>query len=266
MKNLKSILIEGLADWDEGDFEKSIKKDTSLRNLEWRIKDWIKENTFCDSRSIRVYGDEAPYKVDTKWVIFNKDVEAITNGLFKWGRIDGNFECKDCKKIKTLENGPEYVEGNFICWRCENLESLNMENLEVRKNFNIIMCPKLKSLEGGPIKVTGDFNCRQSSLESLKGAPMRVWGDFIADGSKDLESLDMETELVHGDFIIDKCTKLKSLKGSPEKVDGNFRCRECPQLNDSTGVSKYIGGNLSCNKTKLKPKEIDTQIKGKIVK
>ena len=38
MKELNEYIKEGLADWDEGDFEKSIKKETSKPVLKKQIK------------------------------------------------------------------------------------------------------------------------------------------------------------------------------------------------------------------------------------
>ena len=81
----------------------------------------------------------------------------LTNGTFRWHRIDYDFSCTS-RGLKSLEGAPDYVGGNFYCM-ANNIT-------------NLIGCPRiiagscylnnnfhLETLEGGPERVSGDFNC-----------------------------------------------------------------------------------------------------------
>ena len=98
----------GLADWDEGDFEKSIKKETSKTSIKKEIIEWIVTNS-----SNRIYKNKFKFDTTTTpWtidydgsIIFKGDAEFITNGLFKWGEVNKIF-CCNCGEL-DLENVPE---------------------------------------------------------------------------------------------------------------------------------------------------------------
>ena len=53
-------------------------------------------------------------------VIKNKSITTLTNGLFRWAKIGGDFYCSSCKKLKSLEGAPEKVGGSFDCANCKN--------------------------------------------------------------------------------------------------------------------------------------------------
>ena len=48
----------------------------------------------------------------------------LTNGLFIWTKVKGNFDCSWNTHLETLEDGPEEVGGDFLCSRCEKLVTL----------------------------------------------------------------------------------------------------------------------------------------------
>ena len=85
MKSLNTILNEGLADWDEGDFEKSIKKETSKTAIKKHIIDWIVSKNINRTIKSRI-------KIDTTtepWTVnYDEDIslyggDRITNGMFQ---------------------------------------------------------------------------------------------------------------------------------------------------------------------------------------
>ena len=115
MKKLKNILIEGLADWDEGDFEKSIKKETSKTVIKKQIIDWIVSNNLHRTykNRITINTDSIPWIVDYRGAFnLSYNSEALTNGLFEWGTVDGDFRCIG-SKITSFAGGPKKVLGDL---------------------------------------------------------------------------------------------------------------------------------------------------------
>ena len=94
--------------------------------------------------------------INSKKSIVISDTDLINGKLpFKFGRVDGDFDCYKCTSLTSLEGAPQEVVGNFYCSDCSSLTSL----------------------KGSPQKVGGDFNCSNcSSLTSLEGAPQKVAG------------------------------------------------------------------------------------------
>ena len=88
-----------------------------------------------------------------------RDTDLVDGKLpFKFGRVDGYFDCSDCSSLTSLEGAPQEVGGDFIC----------------------IKCTSLTTLEGAPQKVAGDFDCSMcTSLTSLEGAPKKIGGKII---------------------------------------------------------------------------------------
>ena len=130
MRSLNDYILEGLADWDEGDFEKSIKKETSKVAIEKQIINWIKENTIerIIIKDLEFDWSTTPITVNYTnckgEITFKKSIDVLTNGLFQWGKVECGFDCSRCMNLKSLEGGPKYVGYRFICWACKNLESL----------------------------------------------------------------------------------------------------------------------------------------------
>ena len=92
--------------------------------------------------------------------VSNKTITSLSNNLFKFNTITGNFDCRSCNNLTSLEGAPKEVGGYFDCSRCENLNSL----------------------KGAPEKVGGDFYCDKcNNLKSLEGAPKVIKGRFIHD-------------------------------------------------------------------------------------
>ena len=96
------------------------------------IEDWIKDNykvtgkLTIDGLTVNCIGNV---------LVKTKPAHIPTNGLFKWGKVSGNFACSYNYQLESLEGVPEEVGGNFVCQYCNNL----------------------KTLEGAPKKVGGSF-------------------------------------------------------------------------------------------------------------
>ena len=119
--------------------------------------------------------------INSKSYIIIRDTDLINGKLpFKFGRVDGDFDCYKCTSLTSLEGAPQEVGGNFSCSDCPSLKSLKGAPQEVGENFSCSNCTSLTSLEGAPQKVGGDFYCNYcTSLTSLEGVPKKIGGKFI---------------------------------------------------------------------------------------
>ena len=137
--------------------------------------------------------------------VSNKTITSLSNNLFKFNTITGNFDCRGCNNLTSLEGAPKEVKGYFNCNRCNNLTSLEGAPKEVKKYFNCSRCNNLISLEGAPKEVNEYFDCGDcEKLESLEGAPKEVKGAFYCDFCKKLKSLEGAPKVIKGRFIHDK--------------------------------------------------------------
>ena len=109
-------------------------------------------------------------------VVAQKNITSLTNDMFVWTEMDGEFSCCRCDSLTSLKGAPKKV-GHFFCNNCKSLKSLEGAPEEVRLTFDCKKCNSLTSLKGAPKKVGGEFNCMYcKSLMSLKGAPKKTTG------------------------------------------------------------------------------------------
>ena len=203
MKNLKNYIIESILDIEN-----------NIDNMDESIKDQIKQflnNNFKNASNCII--SEKPNK-DGKFEVSsngdievkNKSITSLTNGLFIWANIKGDFVCDECNSLTSLKGAPKEVSGDFNCNGCDSL----------------------KSLEGAPEEVGGGFICSHcKSLTSLKGAPKEVRGYFDCSHCKSLTSLKGVPKEVGSSFSCNHCNSLKSLEGAPKEVGGWFLCIKC---------------------------------------
>lgn len=229
MKGIKECIYESLFDDDilDRDFVEEVA-----------IKKWLKENYNLDPKYITINQNKITkeYTVDVKESIYvNPDIKSLTNGLFKFDCISGNFICSS-SKIESLKGAPEKVSGNFYLYGCVYLESLEDAPKEVGRDFVCTKCNKLKSLKGAPEKVGGRFECYKcENLESLEGAPKKC-KEFDCSHCDKLTSLEGAPKYCNR-FYCDECKNLITLKGAPIKTD-TFHCSNCPKLMSLNGLPK----------------------------
>ena len=198
MKSLK-LHFESLLDDDDVFFDPA--------NDKKYIEEWIRNNYNIVGKL--TISDDLVVNCDRYVYVENKNITALTNGMFKWGNLDGSFDCSDCTKLKSLEGAPEKIDGGFSCRRCNNLTSLKGAPKKVKRGFSCGNCNNLTSLKGAPEKVGDNFRCNGcDKLTSLKGAPEKVGGNFYCQ----------------------HCDNLTSLEGAPKEVGGNFYCFGCKNL------------------------------------
>lgn len=136
----------GLADWDEGDFEKSIKKETSKTSIKKEIIEWIVTNS-----SNRIYKNKFKFDTTTTpWTIdydgnifFKKDATKLTSDLFQWGEVKGNFFCCNCHMLESLEGVTENISGNYYCINNHSLSLKNIsDTIKDKVAFNCEKCER----------------------------------------------------------------------------------------------------------------------------
>ena len=196
MKTLKIYIKESIFD----DVEDIVNDDTVL------IEQFLKDN-YKITGSYIIKGGVVDVKGDV--TVKNKNIESLTNGLFRFGTVHGCFYCVGCTKLTSLKGAPEKTNSDFYCSDC----------------------PNLTSLEGAPEEVGGNFVCHYChNLTSLSGAPRKVWKGFDCDKCSELKSLKGAPEVVGGSFWCRGCNSLTSLEGGPREVGMHFYCHDCRLL------------------------------------
>ena len=175
MKSLKESLLD--------DEEEIIDK----LNTKPLIEEWLKENLKAGVSSIKISdkpNKDGKYEVSSKRTIEYKrslHLTSLTNDLFIWDTVDGDFNCVGCDSLQTLKGAPKEVGRGFYCSYCDSLQTLEGAPEKINGDFSCSSCPKLTSLEGAPKKVGGNFYCSSCpSLKTLKGAPKKVGGKFYS--------------------------------------------------------------------------------------
>ena len=135
MINLKNYIIESILDIED-----------NIDNMDESIKDQINQFLKDNFKTNSTYQISKKPNKDGKFEVSsngyievkNEDITSLTNRLFIWTNIKGNFICSDCASLISLKGAPKEVGGYFNCSRCDSLTSL----------------------EGAPKEVGGDFYCR----------------------------------------------------------------------------------------------------------
>lgn len=245
----------------------SIEKNQS-KSIKDSIKDFLKK-TFKGASSCKISkkpNEDGFYVVDATRNIILEDsnVNTLTNGLFVWGKVTGNFFCY-CPELISLEGAPEIVTGKFLLANGKLLKSLVGGPKECN-TFECYNCPLLNDLIGAPEKCV-DFSCSTCNLKSLEGCPQEVKNINIG-YIKELKTLKGCPQEISGSFKIKWLYDLTSLEGGPKKVGVfvkgiAYLCEACQKLQSIKGVPTHIIGNFVCAScTSLKnfegaPKEVD---------
>ena len=115
MKSLYTILNESIL--DDEDVLLDPERDKLI------IESWIKDN-YTIKGHLKINDD---HTVDCSGdvTIKNTNIESLTNGLFRWGKIGGDFSCSWSKNLTSLEGAPKEVGGYFDCEDNPKLHSLD---------------------------------------------------------------------------------------------------------------------------------------------
>lgn len=265
MKNLK-LYLESLLDGE----------DDLASDDKFIIEEFLKKN-YMPPKNGFVINDDNTVDVKGDLLLKSKELEYLTNGFFKFNKVDGFFSI-ELSNIKSLEGGPRIVVGDFLCNWCKNLtslegapEMLGKAGLKGKSTFNCSNCENLKSLKGIPSRsinsTTPTFNIRASHNKSLISIDLdyikELNGSLYLEMNQNLSSLKGCPQNVYC-FSCSSCDGLKDLVGAPKECD-RFNASECDDLLSLKGcpeVSRF--GELSFNSCrKLKslegaPKECNT--------
>lgn len=211
-------------------------EDDLISNNDTLIHQFLKDNYNIDgSYTIK----NGIVDVNGSIALTNCDLEYLTNELFSFGKVTGNFNAGGVRsvRIKSLKGAPR-IAGRFTVIRS-----------------------KIKSLEGGPIE-TGDYNIYYNDyITDLIGSPKIVNGDFKCYNCDSLKYIKGAPKKIKGRFDCSDCGELISLEGGPESVGGYYKCCYCQNLQSIKGVAKKIGGALDCSDcTKLLMDEVIKEI------
>ena len=86
------------------------------------IEEWIRNNYNIAGKL--TISDDFVVSCDRYVYVENENITALTNGMFKWGKVGGQFWCNHCNNLTSLEGAPKEVGGDFDCSECMNLKSL----------------------------------------------------------------------------------------------------------------------------------------------
>lgn len=189
----------------------------------------------------------------------------LTNDLFVFGRVEGDFDCSYAEYIENLEGSPREVCGNFSCDNCQSLKTLKGAPEYVGGDFECFYCKNLISLEGGPKNVGYSFICNGCyKLKSLKGAPKKLQGVFICSNCVSLRDLVGAPKETYR-FECIGCNGLKDLKGAPEKVYGEFICSSCKHLTSLKGAPKTVTSIFNCRGCATRFTEADVEAVSRVL-
>lgn len=221
------------------------------------IKDWINNNWLIDRGELIIKLEGSTYVVDCSGSVRHPKTGKITNGLFVWGNIAGDFVCNNVvdadtqNKTKSLvELGlPRTVGGEFVLYDIKNVTTLEGCPTEC-KDFFIKGFTKLTSLKGCPKTVKRRFTVTEcNSLKELDYLPEYIGGGIDFSFNKNLLSIDglsTVTDVVNGNLFLNGNRNLKSLKGCPSIVNGMFSCEKCKSLTSLEGFPKQVGSHIYC--------------------
>jgi hypothetical protein len=210
------------------------------------IEDFLKKNYKGNFKISKTPNQDGKFVVDsnTNVILKNYNIEQLTNDLFVFGKIDGNFECVG-DRFTSLEGAPETVTKNFIC-TCPALTSL--KGCPYVWGHFVCKGTGITSLEGVQKRISGNFDCSENNnLIDLKGSPKSILGDFKCDYCKNLVALNSDIDYVGGDCSIVACRSLQSLEGSPKEVKGRFMVYYCDNIKSIKGCPKKVASFGICS-------------------
>ena len=108
-----------ILDKDPEFFEKS-DKDIIMR--------FIRDNYWTLPERVMIRPDEntGMYIVDVNGPIAlgNKKLKSLTNGIFRFGTINGSFFCVGSDCLENLDGAPHTVKGSFVCVSCKHIKDI----------------------------------------------------------------------------------------------------------------------------------------------
>ena len=111
MKTLKEYITEGILD---------IEDNINIDMTEDAVECFLRNNyKILSSYTIKITKDGFIVDVKGSLMVKNKDITSLTNGVFEFGSVGGDFFCSYCTKLTSLEGAPQKVGGHFCCNDCK---------------------------------------------------------------------------------------------------------------------------------------------------
>ena len=127
MRSIKNYIETSLNEslLDDDDIFLDPKTDKNI------VKEWIKNNYKITGKL--TISDDFVVDCDGGVYVKNKSITSLTNGIFRWGKVEGNFTCS-FTPITSLEGAPEKIGERLNCRYCDNLKITDSD----RKKYKII--------------------------------------------------------------------------------------------------------------------------------
>ena len=110
-----------------------------------QVRQFIKENYKGRVKISSEPNKDGKYEVSAKGdvTVTNRNITSLTNNMFVFTSVDGNFFCCDCLNLKSLEGATENISGNYYCVNCHSLSLDNVsEKIKEKVVFNCEECDK----------------------------------------------------------------------------------------------------------------------------
>lgn len=271
MKKLKDYIYESvLADMED---VLNVSDDDLAADI---ITKWIKDNWIIDGE-LNIKFESNTRVVDCNGTVKFPKTGKITNDLFVWGNVTGDFIYNvldtDVQKAKSFVGLglPRFVGGELNLHGFKSI--VNLEGLPDNVgSLSIYGFTKLNSLKGCPTNIENRLSINSCpTLKGLDYLPKHIGGSIIINHNVNLLSIDglsAVTNVVNGHLYINSNFKLKSLEGCPSIIDGNFNCEKCKALTSLSGCPEQVKGDFECKHcaTRFKKTEVESicQVSGKI--
>ena len=136
----------------EGMWGSALKRSNTAKERKEDKANRIQEFIDNQSESSSIYITDGNV-INSKGSIVIRNTDLVNGKLpFKFGRVGGDFDCRECTSLTSLEGSPKEVWWNFICRNCTSLTSLKGAPQKVGWSFSCSNCPSLTSHEGVPKK------------------------------------------------------------------------------------------------------------------
>lgn len=113
-------------------------------------------------------------------VLQNRNIKSLTNNMFVFTEINGDFEIKNADQIEDLTGSPNIVRGCLAINQCKKLKSLKGISECVGKVY-IDSCPRLKSIDYMPKTIYGMVDYHNSECSE--------YDDIYIESCPSLESM-----------------------------------------------------------------------------
>ena len=159
-QSVKNEIIKGMKTLRESLLDDNLVRDADEMIIKDEIESFLKENYDYINYMGAIKISNKPNK-DGKYEVSsitdigvkNKNITSLTNGIFVWTVVNGDFRCYECNSLISLKGAPEKVGGGFNCSFCGSLKSLKGAPKEVGGNFECKHC-KIKFIENDIKKVS----------------------------------------------------------------------------------------------------------------